>query len=87
MELPSEMKDHAWKVVTSRTVKMSLRVQSLVIYAYMRFCDIVDYWFPVKMTLREADEVLRKWVKAANTRMKNYHKDDPKGETIDAPCK
>ena len=48
MEFPPEMKDISWRVVRSRNVKTSLRIQSLALYLYMRFCDIVDYWFPVK---------------------------------------
>ena len=48
MEFPPEMKDTSWQVVRSRDIKMSLRIQCLVLYAYLRFCDIIDYWFPVK---------------------------------------
>ena len=50
MEFPPEMKEISWRVVRSRTTKTSLRIQSFVLYAYMRFCDIVDYLFPVKTT-------------------------------------
>lgn len=97
MELPPEFRDLTWKVVKSRTTKTSLRFQCFMIYAYTRFCDILDYWFPVKMTLREArriwgsdmtDEVLRDWVKAKNARQSNFHKDDPnipRGATIETP--
>ena len=48
MEFPPEMKDTSWQVVRSSDIKMSLRIQCLALYLYMRFCDIIDYWFPVR---------------------------------------
>lgn len=48
MEFPPEMKDTSWQVVRSSDIKTSLRIQCLALYMYMRFCEIVDYWFPVK---------------------------------------
>lgn len=39
--------DPAWKVVRDKSVKMSTRITYFAVYAYLRSCEIIDYWFPV----------------------------------------
>lgn len=45
--LNPEGRDLAWKAWCDKRGKTSHRVLSLGLYAFIRACEIIDYWFPV----------------------------------------
>lgn len=98
MEFPPDMKHLAWRVVGDSGTKMSTRIQCAFLWCYLRACEIIDWWFPVRerpMTMKEARRIwtgyemtekeLKEWVDLTNLRKRTCKNDDPKfhkGETI-----
>jgi len=48
-----EMKKAASAVVTDAETKMSTRVLTFLYYLTIRACEIIDWWFPVKVQKKE----------------------------------
>ena len=48
-----EMKKAAATVVKDTDSKMSTRVLSVLYYLTIRMCEVIDWWFPVKVTKKE----------------------------------
>jgi hypothetical protein len=46
--LTPETRDLTWHIVKDDSFQMSRRLMSLVLYSFIRVCEFVDYWFPVK---------------------------------------
>lgn len=45
-----ELKDVSYRCVFDKRTAMSGRVASAIIYAVIRAGEIIDWWFPVKVT-------------------------------------
>jgi len=45
-----ELKDISYRCVLDKRTPMSGRVASAIIYAVIRAGEIIDWWFPVKVT-------------------------------------
>jgi hypothetical protein len=45
-----ELKDISYRCVLDERSPMSGRVASAIIYAVIRASEIIDWWFPVKVT-------------------------------------
>ena len=88
---PHDTKDLAWKAWRDRREKTSSRLACLAIYGFFRVCEIIDFWFPVKIGLKEAREIwghdmsdaeLKLWVEVKNRRAAaGMYDNEPKGET------
>lgn len=44
----NDLKTASYECMYHRQTKMSGRVMAAVIYALIRFGEVIDYWFPVK---------------------------------------
>ena len=53
----NESKDLALKVVRDPEIKMSQRVLSFGLYTFLRSCEVIDYWFPVKVSSSNPREI------------------------------
>lgn len=46
--LTPETRDLSLHIAKDDSFQMSRRLMSLVLYSFIRTCEIIDYWFPVK---------------------------------------
>jgi hypothetical protein len=46
--LTPETRNLARHIMNDESIQMSRRLMSLALYTFIRACEIVDYWFPVK---------------------------------------
>jgi hypothetical protein len=45
-----ELKDVSYRCILDKRTAMSGRIASAIIYAVIRAGEIIDWWFPVKVT-------------------------------------
>jgi len=49
--LPPGIKESSYDLMRNKEYKTSDRIIARFVYLFLRFCEIVDYWFPIKKKL------------------------------------
>lgn len=49
--LPPGIKEASYDLMRNKEYKTSDRIIARIVYLFLRACDIIDYWFPIKKTL------------------------------------
>jgi hypothetical protein len=46
--LPPGIKEMSHDVMRNKEYKTSDRLIAIVVYLFLRTCEVIDYWFPIK---------------------------------------